>query len=105
MTIAKKIATALFTVSLAATFVGCASTSTKEGTGEFIDDSVITTKVKAAIVNEPTLKATEINVAFAWLMQTYLSFPVNALQRVLSRSKFASAMRMRDWVKAFNVFW
>lgn len=62
MTIAKRIATALFAVSLAATFVGCASTSTKEGTGEYIDDSVITTKVKAAIINEPTLKATEINV-------------------------------------------
>jgi osmotically-inducible protein OsmY len=62
MTIAKRIATALFAVSLAATFVGCASTSTREGTGEYIDDSVITTKVKAAIINEPTLKATEINV-------------------------------------------
>lgn len=62
MTIAKRIATALFAVSLAATFVGCASTSTKEGTGEYIDDSVITTKVKAAILNEPTLKSNEINV-------------------------------------------
>jgi osmotically-inducible protein OsmY len=61
MKIAHKIATALFTVSLLAT-AGCASTSTKEGTGEFVDDSVITTKVKAAIFNEPTLKTTEINV-------------------------------------------
>jgi osmotically-inducible protein OsmY len=52
MTIAKRIATALFAVSLAATFVGCASTSSREGTGEYIDDSVITTKVKAAIINE-----------------------------------------------------
>lgn len=42
--------------------VGCASTSSKEGTGEYIDDSVITTKVKAAIFNEPTLKSAEINV-------------------------------------------
>lgn len=42
--------------------MGCASTSTREGTGEFIDDTVITTKVKAAIINDPTLKATEINV-------------------------------------------
>ncbi|MGA7178460.1 MAG: BON domain-containing protein [Thiobacillaceae bacterium] len=42
--------------------VGCASTSRHEGTGEYIDDSVITTKVKAAIFNEPTLKSTEINV-------------------------------------------
>ncbi len=42
--------------------VGCASTSQKEGTGEYIDDSVITTKVKAAVLNEPTLKSREINV-------------------------------------------
>lgn len=42
--------------------VGCASTSRQEGTGEYVDDAVITTKVKAAIFNEPTLKSTEINV-------------------------------------------
>jgi len=42
--------------------LGCASTSTQEGTGEYVDDSVITTKVKAAIYNEPTLKSAEINV-------------------------------------------
>ncbi|MDP1654998.1 MAG: BON domain-containing protein [Hylemonella sp.] len=41
---------------------GCASTSTQEGTGEYIDDTVITTKVKAAIFDEPTLKSAEINV-------------------------------------------
>jgi len=42
--------------------VGCASTSKQEGTGEYVDDAVITTKVKAAIFNEPSLKSTEINV-------------------------------------------
>jgi hyperosmotically inducible protein len=41
---------------------GCASTSTKEGTGEYVDDSVITTKVKTAIFNDSTLKVNEINV-------------------------------------------
>lgn len=41
---------------------GCASTSTQEGTGEYIDDTVITTKVKAAIFDEPSLKSAEINV-------------------------------------------
>jgi hyperosmotically inducible protein len=41
---------------------GCASTSTTEGTGEYVDDTVITTKVKTAIFNEPTLKSAEINV-------------------------------------------
>jgi len=52
-----------FFMALALLFsVGCASTSTQESTGEFIDDSVITTKVKAAIFNEPTLKSFDINV-------------------------------------------
>jgi osmotically-inducible protein OsmY len=44
------------------TAAGCASTQKHEGTGEYVDDSVITTKVKAAIFNEPTLKSAEINV-------------------------------------------
>jgi len=42
--------------------VACSSTHKKEGTGEYVDDSVITTKVKAAILQEPTLKVAEINV-------------------------------------------
>ena len=62
MKIARRLATMLFAASLVATLAGCASTPTKEGTGEFIDDSVITAKVKASIFNEPTLKSTEINV-------------------------------------------
>lgn len=45
-----------------ATLLGCASTPKQEGTGEYIDDSVITTKVKAAVFNEPTLKSAEIKV-------------------------------------------
>lgn len=57
----KSIATS-FCIALLMTATGCASTSTREGTGEYVDDSVITTKVKAAIFNEPTLKSTEINV-------------------------------------------
>jgi osmotically-inducible protein OsmY len=41
---------------------GCASTQRQESTGQYVDDTVITTKVKAAIFNEPTLKSAEINV-------------------------------------------
>jgi osmotically-inducible protein OsmY len=52
-----------FFMALALLFsLGCASTSTQESTGEYVDDSVITTKVKTAIFNEPTLKTFEINV-------------------------------------------
>lgn len=53
---------ALFATFLLMTSLGCASSQTKEGTGEYVDDSVITTKVKAAILGEPGLKVAEINV-------------------------------------------
>ncbi|MDP3668723.1 MAG: BON domain-containing protein [Telluria sp.] len=62
MKITQRLSSMLFAVSLVATMAGCASTTTREGTGEYIDDSVITAKVKASIFNEPTLKASEINV-------------------------------------------
>jgi osmotically-inducible protein OsmY len=53
---------AFISVILLAFLFGCASTPKHEGTGEYVDDSVITTKVKAAIFNEPSLKSIEINV-------------------------------------------
>ena len=49
-------------IMLIAVFLGCASTPTRESTGEYIDDSTITTKVKAAIFNDPSLKVFQINV-------------------------------------------
>jgi len=51
-----------FLTVLLAFFLGCASKPKQEGTGEYIDDTVITTKVKAAVFNEPSLKSAEINV-------------------------------------------
>jgi len=51
----------VLTIVLASAW-GCGSTATREGTGEYVDDSVITAKVKAAIFNDPTLKVNEINV-------------------------------------------
>lgn len=53
---------AIFLAITLVSAVGCSSTSKQEGTGEYVDDAVLTTKVKAAIFNEPTLKSTEINV-------------------------------------------
>jgi len=45
-----------------ASAVGCAGTPQKESTGEYIDDTLITAKVKAAILDNPDLKVAEINV-------------------------------------------
>ncbi|MDP1609436.1 MAG: BON domain-containing protein [Sulfuritalea sp.] len=59
---ARSYISALFLAVTLVSVVGCASSTKQEGTGEYIDDSVITTKVKAAVFNEPTLKSAEINV-------------------------------------------
>ncbi|PIQ99236.1 MAG: transporter [Nitrospinae bacterium CG11_big_fil_rev_8_21_14_0_20_45_15] len=53
---------AFFSTILLFFFMGCASTPQQEGTGEYFDDSIITTKVKAAIFDEPSLKSSEINI-------------------------------------------
>jgi len=44
------------------TAVGCSSTSKQESTGEYVDDSVITSKVKSAILGDPATKVAEIGV-------------------------------------------
>lgn len=49
-------------LALVTAFIGCASTKKHESTGEYVDDTVITTKVKSAIFNESTLKTMQINV-------------------------------------------
>ena len=54
--------TTLLAIAFMAMALGCASTAKQEGTGEYIDDTVVTAKVKAAIFNEPTLKSAEIKV-------------------------------------------
>jgi osmotically-inducible protein OsmY len=51
-----------FCAVLLASLLGCASTPKQEGTGEYLDDTVITTKVKTAVFSEPSLKSAEINV-------------------------------------------
>lgn len=47
---------------LFAALTACAPTSTRQGTGEYIDDAVITSRVKAAFAADPEVKATEVQV-------------------------------------------
>lgn len=54
--------TSIFAAFMVFLLVGCAPTSSRQGTGEFIDDAVITSKVKAAFAADPTVKATEVQV-------------------------------------------
>ncbi|HZR03752.1 MAG TPA: BON domain-containing protein [Burkholderiales bacterium] len=61
MTLTKRLI-AFFLTFLFVFFVGCSSTSKQEGMGEYVDDTIVTSKVKAAIFNEPSLKSAQINV-------------------------------------------
>jgi osmotically-inducible protein OsmY len=47
---------------LIATLAGCASTPTRSSTGEYVDDSVITTKVKSLLAADDFLKSFQIGV-------------------------------------------
>lgn len=58
----QRISRLLVCAALLAASYGCASTPTHESAGEYVDNTVITTKVKAAIFNEPSLKTLQINV-------------------------------------------
>ena len=53
---------ALAAAALLAVTLGCASTSKQESTGQYVDDTVITTKVKAAILADPATKVLQVNV-------------------------------------------
>jgi len=67
------------------TTVGCSSTRTQESTGEYLDDTAITSKVKAAIFNDASLKSAEINVeTFKGRVQLsgFVSSPASASQAV-----------------------
>jgi osmotically-inducible protein OsmY len=79
-------------VIMLASFLGCASTSTKEGTGEYVDDSVITAKVKAEIFKDDSLKSSEINVeTFKGVVQ--LSGFVNSQEDIDKAVKVARTVK------------
>ena len=52
----------LVCLGLITAFFGCAATQKHESTGQYLDNSVLTAKVKAAILNEPTLKVFQVGV-------------------------------------------
>ena len=57
-----KISTVLAALLMAMTLSACSPTATSEGTGGYFDDSVITTKVKTALIGEKNLNSTQISV-------------------------------------------
>jgi osmotically-inducible protein OsmY len=86
-----KIASTLVAALMLSTIVGCASTAKQESAGQYIDDSAITTGVKAAILNAPTLKVSEINVeTFKGTVQ--LSGFVSSAENIATASSVARSV-------------
>lgn len=88
----------LVCIGVLTAFLGCAATQKRESTGQYFDDSIITTKVKTAIFNEPTLKTLQINVeTFKGVVQ--LSGFVDSAQSV---EKAAEVAERVEGVKEVN---
>ncbi len=81
---------------LVATLAACASTATHESTGEYVDDSVITTKVKSLLATDDFLKSFQITVeTYKGVVQ--LSGFVDSKKAVDKASEIASSVK---WVKS-----
>jgi osmotically-inducible protein OsmY len=84
--------------ALITALTGCAATHKRESTGEYVDDSVITTKVKAAIFDEPTLKTLQINVK-TYQGTVQLSGFVDSAQSVAKAGEVARTVKAATSVK------
>jgi len=81
-----------------ATFVACASTSKQEGAGEYVDASVITTKVKSLLVVDDFLKSFKIGVE-TYKGTVQLSGFVNSQKAIDKAIKIASSVKGVKFVK------
>ncbi len=75
-----------------ATFGACASTRTQESAGEYVDDSVITTKVKSLLAGDDFLKSFQISVE-TYKGAVQLSGFVNSRQAVDKASQITRSVK------------
>ncbi len=79
------------TFGLVAFTSGCAATATRESTGQYVDDSSITLKVKAAFVKDPIVGALQVKVeTFKGVVQ--LSGFVNSAEEQAQAERVAAAV-------------
>jgi len=79
-------------ILLVTAILGCASTPTSESSGQYVDDSAITTKVKAAIFDDPSLKVLQINVE-TFKGEVQLSGFVDSPQNIRRAGEVARGVR------------
>jgi osmotically-inducible protein OsmY len=88
----------LVLLMLITTFAACASTPTRESTGEYIDDSVITTKVKSLLAEDDFLKSFQISVE-TYQGTVQLSGFVNSQKAVDKAAEIARSVKGLKSVK------
>ena len=86
-----RIMKSLLCIGLIAAFTGCAATEKRESTGQYVDDSVITTKVKNAIMHEESLKVLQIKVG-TYKGEVQLSGFVDSEQSIKKAEEIASGV-------------
>jgi len=79
---ARQLRTILTAAALVTLVTACAAISGRETSGEYVDDATITTKVKAEIFNDASLKVLQINV--------------ETMQDVVQLSGFVDSSRSKD---------
>ena len=82
----------LVLIMLIATFTACASTLTHESAGEYVDDSVITTKVKSLLAKDDFLRSFQIGVE-TYQGTVQLSGFVNSQQAVDKAGKITRSVK------------
>ena len=83
---------------LLATFAACASTSKQESAGEYIDDSVITTKAQSMLASDDFLKSFQISVK-TYKVIVQLSGFVNSKQALDKAGQIARSVKGVQSVK------
>lgn len=93
----KNFRTIVAALALTATLVlsACAETSKRESTGDYVDDSAITAKIKTAILGEPGLKSLQIGVETYQNSVQLSGFVDSAQARVRAAEIAASLSRLR----------
>ncbi|MGV8057804.1 MAG: BON domain-containing protein [Smithellaceae bacterium] len=86
----------LMLIATFATLASCAATRTQESTGEFVDDSVITTKVKSLLAKDDFLKSFQISVE-TYKGTVQLSGFVDSQKAVDKATEITSSVK---WVKS-----
>lgn len=88
----------LMLLMMIAVFAGYASIAKSESTGEYVDDSVITTKVKALLASDDFLKSFQISVeTYKGVVQ--LSGFVNSQKAVDKAAQIAGSVKGVSSVK------